>query len=137
MQLSSLFRKSPKKEPALAPQKEPTESPRSDNSLFSSEMHKKCYDAAVEFVKVFQEKMPLVDGKPHTGTVLSAAARLAGSSLYRSLNYKNDFTPGVVVLSNEVNAAWPSVNESFCTLLQTKWNRRHVETSDHKVSRTG
>jgi len=113
MSFSDLFRKSPKKEPAMAPQKEPIISPRSDDSPFSPEMQKKRYDSAMEFVKVFQEKMPLVDGKPHAGTVLSTAARLAGTSLYRSLNYKNDFTPGVVVLSNEVNEAWPQLMNLF------------------------
>ena len=41
-------------------------------------MEKKRYEAAMEFVKLFQEKIPLVGGKPHAGTVLAVAARLAG-----------------------------------------------------------
>jgi hypothetical protein len=76
-------------------------------------MQKKRYEAALEFVKLFQEKIPLVGGKPHAGTVLAVAARLAGSSLYRSLNYKKDITPGVVVLSDEVNDAWPQLMNLF------------------------
>jgi len=67
----------------------------------------------MEFVKNFQEKMPLVGGKPHAGTVLSVTARLAGTSLYRSLNYKNNAAAGVVVLSNEVNEAWPQLMNLF------------------------
>jgi len=101
MPLSDLFKKSPKKEPVK------------DNPLSSPELQKKRYDAAMEFVKNFQEKMPLVGGKPHAGTVLSVTARLAGTSLYRSLNYKNNAAAGVVVLSNEVNEAWPQLMNLF------------------------
>src|SRR4030095_7159474 len=105
MPLSDLFKKSPKKEPVKPPAK--------DESLLSPEMQKKRYDAAMEFLKNFQERMPLVHGKPHAGTVLAVAARLAGTSLYRSLNYKNDTAPGVVVLSEEVNQAWPQLMNLF------------------------
>lgn len=101
MPLSDLFKKSPKKEPMK------------DDSLFSPEMQKKRYDAAMEFLKSFQERMPLVNGKPHAGTVLSTAARIAGTSLYRSMNYKNNAAPGTVVLSNEVNEAWPQLMNLF------------------------
>jgi hypothetical protein len=110
MPLFDLFKKSPKKEPVQSPQKE---SAKPDASLLSPEMQKKRYDAALEFLKYFQEKIPLVDGKPHAGTVLAVAARLAGTSLYRSLNYKGDINPGVVVLSEEVNAAWPQLMNQF------------------------
>ena len=51
-------------------------------------------------------------GKPHAGTVLSAAARLAGTSLFRSIN-KKGFTPGVIVLSEEVNEAYPQLLNLF------------------------
>ena len=101
MPLFDLFKKSPPKEPVK------------DDPFGSPEMQKKRYDAALEFLKVFQERMPLVGGKPHAGTVLAVAARLAGTSLYRSLNGKNDVTPGVVVLSNEVNEAWPQLMNLF------------------------
>ncbi|HJR81283.1 MAG TPA: hypothetical protein VJ821_14530 [Anaerolineales bacterium] len=95
------FRKSPKQEPAR------------DDPFGSPELQKKRYEAAVEFMKAFQERMPLIAGKPHAGTVLSIPARLAGTNLYRSLNYKNDVAPGVVVLSNEVNEAWPQLMNLF------------------------
>ena len=109
MPLSDLFKRSPKKEPVKAPQNGPAK----DEALVSPEMQKKRYDAAMEFLKVFQERMPLVGGKPHAGTVLAVAARLAGTSLYRSMNYQNDTTPGMVVLSDEINEAWPQLANLF------------------------
>ncbi len=104
MPLSDLFKKSPKQEPSKdAPQ---------HNPLGSPEMQKKRYNAAVEFLKVFQERMPLLRGKPHAGTVLSTAARLAGTSLYRHIN-KKEVTPGMIVLSEEVNQAYPQLLNLF------------------------
>lgn len=97
------FKKSPKKEPSRV----------QDDSLLSPEMQKKRYDAALEFVNALQEHFLTLDGKTHPGTMLSSTARLAGTSLYRSLNYKNNITPGVVVLSNEVNEAWPQLMNQF------------------------
>ena len=112
MPLFDLFKKSPKKEPAKAPDTRAAK-PSTDDSFLSPEMQKKRHDAAMEFIQIFQEKIPLMRGKPHAGTVLSVAARLAGSSLCRSLNYKKDITPGVVVLSEEVNEAWPQLMKLF------------------------
>jgi|GEM_PF-937118 len=108
MPFSDLFKRSPKKEPEK-PQK-----PAADSAFLSPEMQKKRYEAAMEFVKALQEKTPLLGGKPHAGTVLAVAARLAGSSLFRSLNYKNEsLAPGVVVLSEEVNQAYPQLLNQF------------------------
>lgn len=109
MPLFDLFKKSSGKEAAQASSKPP----QADPSLISPEMQKKRYEAAMEFLKSFQERMPLVGGKPHAGTVLAVAARLAGTSLYRALSYKGDITPGVVVLSEEVNEAWPQLMNLF------------------------
>jgi hypothetical protein len=103
MPLSDLFRKSP--------QKQPSKPPRNDDSLLSPEMQKKRYDAAREVANLLQERFSKEGA--HAGTALSTAARLAGTSLYRSLNYKNDIAPGVVVLSNEVNEAWPQLINLF------------------------
>lgn len=100
MPLSDPFKKSPKEEPAR------------ENPLGSPEMQKKRYDAAMEFMQAFQQRVPLVDGRPHAGTVLAVAARLAGTSLYRSVN-KRDITPGVVVFSEEVNQAHPQLLNLF------------------------
>ena len=106
MPLFDLFKKSSGQKPAKAPSK-------GDDSFSSPEMQKKRYAAAMEFLKIFQGRMPLVGGKPHAGTVLAVAARLAGTSLHRALNYKGDITPGVVVLSEEVNEAWPQLMNLF------------------------
>lgn len=97
------FKKAPKKE---------NKSPL-DETFKSLEMQKKRHEAAMEFLKAFQERMPLVHGKPHAGTALAVAARLAGTNLFRSLYDQKDFTPGVAVLSEEVNEAWPPLMNMF------------------------
>jgi hypothetical protein len=112
MPLIDLFKKASKKEPVRIPQEQPTHSATTADSLFSPEMQKKRYEAAREFMKVFQEKIPLLGGKPHAGTVLSIAARLAGTSLFRSIN-KQDVVPGMIVLSEEVNQAYPQLLNLF------------------------
>ncbi len=111
MPLFDLFKKSNKKEPGKE-QNDRAAKPPTDNPLLSPEMQKKRYEAAMEFLKVFQEKMPLVGGKPHAGTVISIASRLAGTSLFRSIHRK-DFDPGMVVLSEEVNNAYPELLNLF------------------------
>jgi len=111
MPFSDLFKKPSPKETEKIPAKKASNPPTDD--FMSPEMQKKRYDAALEFLQAFQERMPLVGGKPHAGTVLAVAARLAGTSLFRSLNYQKDVTPGVVVLSEEVNQAWPQLMNLF------------------------
>ena len=66
----------------------------------------------MDFMKVLQEKAPLLGGRPHAGTVMSVTARLAGTSLFRAVN-KKDVDPGVVVLSEEVNTAYPKLLNLF------------------------
>ena len=117
MPLSDLFKKSSQKEPEKTTAGKAAK-PSTDESFFSPEMQKKRYDAAIEFLKLFQEKLPLVGGKPHAGTVLAIAARLAGSSLYRALNSRQEIKPGVVVLSEEVNEAWPQLMNLFAFYCQ-------------------
>jgi hypothetical protein len=112
MSFFDLFKKTPKKEPEKTIASKAAK-PSTDETFMSPEMQKKRYDAAMEFLKVFQDRMPLVNGKPHAGTVLAVAARLGGTSLYRALNNKNDIAPGVVVLSNEVNEAWTQLANLF------------------------
>jgi hypothetical protein len=53
----------------------------------------------------------------HTGTVLYAAAWLAGTSLYRSLGYQQELEPGVVVLSEQANRQVPTLMKVFMLLL--------------------
>ena len=112
MSLFNLFKKSPKQETDKK-EKNNVTMPPADPSLVSPEMQKKRYDAAMEFLKMFQERMPLVDGKPHAGTTLAVTARLAGTSLYRSMNYKIDALPGTIILSSEINEAWPQLMNMF------------------------
>jgi hypothetical protein len=91
---------------------------KKDDSLFSPEMQKKRYEAALEFVKVIQARFLSPDGKAHAGTVLSTVARLAGTSLYWSMNYQTNLDPGVLVLSNEINEAWPQLMNLFAFYCQ-------------------
>ena len=112
MSLFDLFKKNPKKEPEK-PTASKAAKPSTDPDFLSPEMQKKRYEAAMEFLTIFQEKMPLVGGKPHAGTTLAIAARLAGTSLYRAMNYKNQAAPGTVVLSTEVDEAWPQLANLF------------------------
>lgn len=106
MPLFDFFKKPSKKE-------EPTQLQEMDKDLISPEMQKKRYEAAMEFVGELQEKIPLVGGKPHAGTVLAIAARIAGTNLYRAMNYSQEVKPGTVVLSEEVNQAWPQLMNQF------------------------
>lgn len=106
MSLFNFFRKRSKKEVSAPSQ-------GVDQDLISPEMQKKRYEAAMEFLKELQEKIPLVNGKPHAGTVLSIAARLAGTNLYRAINSKLDVPAGTVVLSEEINQAWPRLMNLF------------------------
>ena len=120
MPLFDFFKKPSKKE-------EPSQPQQVDKDLMSPEMQQKRYEAAMEFVKELQEKIPLVGGRPHAGTVLAIAARLAGTNLYRSMNYKQDVKPGTVVLSEEVNQAWPQLMDLFA--LHCKQNGMDVLSS--------
>ena len=94
--------------------------PFTTEAMRSPELQKKRYEAAMDFLKAFQERMPLVDGKPHAGTVLAVAARLAGTSLYRFLNGEKEIAPGVVVLSEEVNQTWPHLMSLFAYYCKQK-----------------
>jgi hypothetical protein len=112
MPLFDFFKKSNKKEPAKKITDSDEKKPDQEKLFLSPERQKKRYEAAMEFLKLFQERTPLVNGKPHAGTVMSVPARLAGTSLFRSIN-KKDFPPGVVVLSEEVNQAYPKLLNMF------------------------
>ncbi|MGE5463740.1 MAG: hypothetical protein ACM3PS_10315 [Syntrophothermus sp.] len=101
MPLSDLFKRTPKKEPVK------------EDPFGSPEMQKKRYDAAVEFLGVLQQAFLPPNGSGHAGTTLSVAAWMAGTSLYRSLNYKDNPPPGTVMLSEKVNEAWPQLLNLF------------------------
>lgn len=106
MPLFDFFKKTPKNET-------PNQTKEVDKDFMSPEMQKKRYAAAMEFISELQEKIPLVEGKPHAGTVLAIAARIAGTNLYRAMNYSHDVKPGTVILSEEVNQAWPQLMNLF------------------------
>lgn len=85
-----------------------------DNDPFGSvELQRKRYDAALEFATLLQETLSAPEGKVHAGTVLSVAAWLTGTSLYRSMRYKIQPEPGTIMLSNEINEAWPTLLNLF------------------------
>lgn len=106
MPLFDFFKKAPQNETS-------NQSSAMDKDIMSPEMQKKRYAAALEFITELQAKLPLVGGKPHAGTVLAIASRLAGTNLYRAMNYKQDAPPGTAVLSEEVNQAWPQLMNLF------------------------
>ena len=94
-------------------EKEPPSERAANDPFGSVEMQRKRYDAALEFSNFLQERLPTPEGKVHAGTVLSVAAWLTGTSLYRSMQYRHDPAPGVIMLSNEVNEAWPTLLNLF------------------------
>jgi hypothetical protein len=66
-------------------------------------------EAALEFLSILSTKLAAPDGSLHAGTMLSAAAWLTGTSLYRSFSFKEDIPAGTIIKSNEVNKAWESL----------------------------
>lgn len=74
---------------------------------------KKGRTAAIEFIPILRNKLAARDGGVHAGTILSAAAWLTGTSLYRSFNFKEELPPGTTIKSNEVNGQWESLMYLF------------------------
>jgi len=70
---------------------------------------KKGRKAALEFLPILETELTSPDGSLHAGTILSTAAWLAGTSLYRSFEFKEENPPGTVVKSDEVNKEWKSL----------------------------
>jgi hypothetical protein len=62
--------------------------------------------AAMEVLSILKAQLVAPDGSLHAGTMLSAAAWLTGTSLYRSFDFKDPSSSGMVIHSNEVNATW-------------------------------
>src|SRR5687767_7189040 len=63
-------------------------------------------EAALEFLPILKRKLVAADGRPHAGTMLSAAAWLTGTSLYRSFHFNEEDRLGTVLKADEVNSAW-------------------------------
>lgn len=74
---------------------------------------KKGRAAAIEFLPILRNKLVARDGKVHVGTILSAAAWLTGTSLYRAFNPKDDTPPGTTIKSDDVNKEWESLMYLF------------------------
>jgi len=74
---------------------------------------KKGRAAAIEFIPILRNKLSSHDGSIHAGTILSAAAWLTGTSLYRTFNPKDDGLPGTTIKSDDVNKEWESLMYLF------------------------
>lgn len=74
---------------------------------------KKGRAAALEFIPILRSKLASRDGTIHAGTVLSAAAWLTGTSLYRAFNPKDHRPPGTSIKSDDVNKEWESLMYLF------------------------
>jgi len=84
---------------------------------------KKGREAALEFLPILKAKLASPDGSLHAGTMLSTAAWLAGTSLHRSFEFKEENPPGTVIKSDEVNREW----ESLMVLLEEyNFQRRDI-----------
>lgn len=99
MVLSNLFKKSTKKEAVKVQE----DSPALPDKL------RRAREAALDFLPILKLKFVASDGSLHAGTMLSAAAWLTGTSLYRSFNFKEADVPGTIIKSDEINSEWESL----------------------------
>ena len=74
---------------------------------------KKGRAAAIEFIPILRSKLTSRDGTIHAGTILSAAAWLTGTSLFRAFHPRDDASPGTVIKSDEINKEWESLMYLF------------------------
>ena len=74
---------------------------------------KKGRSAAIEMIPLLRNKVAARNGSVHAGTILSAAAWLTGTSLYRAFHVKDDLPPGTTIKSDEVNKEWESLMNLF------------------------
>lgn len=95
MAFSDVFKRFSKQEPA-----EVYPSPALPNHM------ERARRAAMEMLSILRGELGASNGSLHVGTVLSIAAWLTGTSLYRSFDFKDTFPSGTVIHSNEVNATW-------------------------------
>jgi hypothetical protein len=73
-------------------------------------------NAAIKFMGIFDKYFGGTQGS-HVGTVISTAAWLTGTSLYRSLGYTHQEEPGTVILSDKVNEELPKLLNLFMFFL--------------------
>lgn len=99
MALSDLFRKIPNKKPVKVLNR---------SSSFPDHVHR-ARQAALEFLSILEVKLAASDASLQAGSMLSAAAWLTGTSLYRSFDFKESAAPGTIIKANEVNTTWESL----------------------------
>jgi hypothetical protein len=80
-----------------------------EDPFFLPEPLKKKHEAAREMLSLLNTKFRTSDGNPHAPTVLFAAAWLAGTSLYRSLQQKKYSLPGRFIALQDLNTEWDSL----------------------------
>lgn len=74
---------------------------------------KKGRAAALEFIPILRRTLVAGDGTVHAGTILSAAAWLTGTSLYRAFYSKDEAPPGTTIKSDEITKEWESLMYLF------------------------
>jgi hypothetical protein len=104
MPLFDLFKK-PSKQTSS---KQPTQ----EDVFGSPVLQKNRVDAATEVMGIFDRHFRTPQGI-HAGTVLSTAAWLSGTSLYRSFGYTQNPEPGAVMLSEKANQEFPKLLNLF------------------------
>ena len=83
-----------------------------------SALDKKHFDAAGEMLEVFAARLGQ-NGTLHSETVIAAAARMAGTMLFRSFRFDTSkMLPGAAVLSNEANEKGPELLNIVGGMLQ-------------------
>ena len=83
------------------------ESVEKDDAL--PEKVEKARQAALEFLPILKGKLVLPDGSLHSGTMLSAAAWLTGTSLHRAFNINTKEAPGTIIKSDAINKEWENL----------------------------
>jgi hypothetical protein len=94
--------------------KKPAPKPSQEEIFGSPDLQVNRVSAAQKVMAAFSRYF----GNPeqaHVGTVLSTAAWLAGTSLYRSFGYESEsqLEPGNVILSEKANQEWPKLAQLF------------------------
>jgi hypothetical protein len=79
-----------------------------EDSLFIHDELRNGHEAALELLSLLNTKFVALDGSPHTATILSAAARLTGTSLYQSVEDQKSLL-GKLVTPQDVNREWENL----------------------------
>lgn len=85
-------------------------------------------EAGREIVHMLEAGIRTPEGV-HVGTLVSAAAKLGGTSLFRSFNFTGKFEPGQVVLSDRANDEWPRLGAIMLSVLKNN----HVAVDDNRL----